>query len=45
MSNFKRYTREQRVRIGKQYTKKERASYHKGKRYGFLCGVHAPKRK
>lgn len=39
------YTREQKIAFGKKFSKKERTSYQNGKRYGFLVGVHAPKKK
>lgn len=36
-------TTEQKVAYGKQFSKKEREAYQKGKNIGFKQGVHAPR--
>lgn len=44
MAYRKRSTAEKK-RYGAQFSEDERRSYRKGKRYGFLIGVHAPRKK
>ena len=45
VKKYKPYTLEQKRAYAKQFTKKERESYRKGKRQGFLEGVHKPIKK
>lgn len=44
MSIYKPYSREEKKRYAKRFTAKERVSYRTGKRYGFLCGIHAKRK-
>lgn len=43
-TKFVPWTKEQKTEFGKQFTAKERKAYQKGKRNGFLNGVHTSKR-
>lgn len=37
---YRLYTREEKMRYAKKFTKSQRESYHKGIRNGFLQGIH-----
>lgn len=34
------YSKEQKLKFSKQFNKQQLVSYRKGKRYGFLIGIH-----
>lgn len=45
MANYKPRTTEEKKEYAKKFPKKEIEAYRKGKKAGFLSGVHAPKQK
>ena len=42
---YKPYSTEQKRQYAKRFSQKQVVSYRKGKRYGFLIGIHKKRRK
>ena len=44
MQKYIPYTKEQKIQYAKKFSTEEKKAYRKGKRNGFLEGIHKPKR-